>query len=87
MLSLAVETTGLATLAEGSVVLAVGGGFAPSSLVNRLDARARTWVASVPLPVPRADHQVVTLKDGRVLAVGGYSGDIIANVDVYEFAR
>jgi hypothetical protein len=58
-------------LGDGRVVVA-GGGYA-SAAVYIFDPVANAWTTKNPLPYPMAGGLMVTLKDGRVLLLGGYA--------------
>jgi Galactose oxidase, central domain len=68
-----------ALLADGRVLLAggvdavgVNTGADPVARAEIYDPAARSWAPAAPLPAARSGAVAVTLKDGRVLLVGGY---------------
>jgi hypothetical protein len=73
-----VQSAGAVTLADGRVLVA--GGFIhyypdPAvAVATAFDPATDTWTHVAPMRAPRALHSLVSLADGRVLAVGGYSG-------------
>lgn len=90
-----------ATLLRDGRVLVVGGAvqdswspnFAPFASVEIYDGATATWSAAAALGEARANHTATLLPDGRVLVVGGVSGDgsatpataiPLASVEVYD---
>src|SRR5258705_331796 len=53
------------------------------ALPSRAAADGISWTAKKPLPTPRAYLGAVVLQ-GKIWAVGGYSGSNLANLDVYD---
>jgi len=41
------------------------------------------WSPRAPLPIPRTEHGAAVV-DGKIYAIGGYSGSLLSRVDVYD---
>ncbi|MBI3565002.1 MAG: IPT/TIG domain-containing protein, partial [Elusimicrobia bacterium] len=87
-LSLTALAPSSATAGATLSLTATGTGFDASAALalKRLDAAAGSWGAAGALATGRAMPGVVRLRDGRVLAAGGFSGDIssLSSVEVYD---
>ena len=67
---------GTANLITGLGVVVAGGGLdAPTAAVELYLERDRTFVPLPPLRHARLAHTTVTLRDGRLLVMGGDGGD------------
>ena len=84
---------GSAVLVDGKV-LATGGGYPPTALTDILDLNAPNpvWTATAPMAYARRQLNLVILPNGRVMAVGGTSGDGFNNAigsvyagEIYDF--
>lgn len=79
------------TVAAGERVVQAGGvvrsGDYWSSVdrVDVLDLKTREWTPGAPLHTARSDHAAVTLKDGRVMVIGGnLDTKLLASVEIYD---
>ncbi|MDF2695584.1 MAG: hypothetical protein K0S65_3967, partial [Labilithrix sp.] len=50
---------------------------------NSADASASNWSLMAPLPFARTDHSVATV-GGKIYVMGGYTGSMLARVDMYD---
>ena len=76
---------GLGLAATDSVLVAVGGGWTQPLTVNeRYDVQKDEW-ASIESPfLGQWRHLAVTAMDGRILAIGGFSGALLASTQEYQ---
>lgn len=59
--------------------------WSPVDRVDVFDAKTRTWTAGAPLHNARSDHAAVTLKDGRVMVIGGnFDARLLSSVEIYD---
>lgn len=59
--------------------------WSPVDRVDVFDAKTRTWTPGAPLHDARSDHAAVTLKDGRVMVIGGnVDARLLASVEIYD---
>jgi hypothetical protein len=83
-----------ALLADGTVLVAGGdvssgsGGPTPTATAERYDPRTDRWFPAAPFAAPRLEHTLTPLRDGRVLAAGGVTGDgqqdTLATAEIYD---
>ena len=78
-------------LAGGTQVVVAGGvvwattKWSPVARVDIYDAERKTWRSGAPLQHPRSDHAAVTLKDGRVMVIGGnFDTTLLSSVEIYD---
>ena len=80
-------------LGDGSVLVTGGIGRDGAALASteRFDPRSGRWRAAPPLRVARGKHAAVTLRDGRVLVLGGAAddehGSELRNAEVFDPER
>lgn len=72
-------------LCAGGINWHVGGGQVYADC-EMFDPRTSQWNPAAPMRVPRCNHRMVLLDDGRALAVGGYgpSQGLVSTVEVYD---
>jgi len=83
--AMAAPRGGLALVATGSALYAIGGGWTqPVDFNERYDPNADTW-SSIPTPLPAQWRNLgATALDGRIFAVGGWSGGYLAVNEEYR---
>lgn len=53
--------------------------------VDVLDTKTRRWTDAAPMHAARSDHAAVTLKDGRVMVIGGnHDAQLLSSVEIYD---
>lgn len=70
---------------EAGGVVWSGGYWSPVDRVDVFDVRTNTWRSAAPLHGARSDHAAVSLKDGRVMVIGGnFDTKLLKTTEIYD---